>query len=88
MRIDRSVVFTSRISTSHEKGNVISAGFADHAMRKKSSIASKENDMAPQHLPWFLSLDNQNVAREDGGKHAVAEDANPDATRELQCLRD
>lgn len=87
MRRDRSVVFTSRISPSREKGNVISAGFADHAMRKKSSIARKENDMAPQHLPQFLSLDNQDVARQDGGEHAVAEGPNPDATRELQCLR-
>jgi hypothetical protein len=56
-------------------------------MRKKSSIARKENDMAPQHLPQFLSLDNQDVARQDGGEHAVAEGPNPDATRELQCLR-
>jgi|SRR6266404_5889302 len=62
-------------------------GFAKHAVSDQFALASEEGDIPRSNLPHIAPLDEENVTRPYGGKHAQAGDLQSQHAERPQNLR-
>src|SRR5260370_12581133 len=61
-----------RVAPSDRVRHTVNGCFAKHAVSDQFSLASEEDDIARSDLPHIASLNEENVTRPYGGKHAQA----------------
>lgn len=83
MRKNRWVNVRQRISRGHDARNTVSVHPGNNTVRKQAVISLEKNNITWNELAYFLPLDNQDIARENGRKHTCPEDADASLTGEL-----
>jgi hypothetical protein len=66
---------------------IANGGLVKHAVSNQLALTSEQNDISGSDLPHIAPLNEKNVARPHGGKHAQASDFQSQCSERPQNLR-